>query len=195
VKRIETGLDGVCLLEAKVFGDRRGYFMETYNAQTFAGIGIDCRFVQDNQSRSTRGALRGLHYQLGRPQAKLARVLSGEVFDVVVDVRQGSPTFGRWISAILSGENQRALFIPVGFAHGFYVLSDTAEFIYKCSDFYAPAEERGVIWNDPDLAIAWPLIDPNPIMSEKDLRYGTLRTRPLADLPVHRAATQQRVDV
>jgi dTDP-4-dehydrorhamnose 3,5-epimerase len=131
--------------------------------------------------------LRGLHYQLGRPQAKLVRVLRGEVYDVAVDVRRGSPTFGRWAAEVLSEENRRALFIPEGFAHGFYVLSEIAEFTYKCSDFYAPEEERGVIWNDPDLAIAWPLDGAEPVLSAKDRAYGTLATRPERDLPVYRA--------
>lgn len=186
MKRIETQLPGVCLLEPVVHGDHRGFFMETYHEGVFASLGIGQRFVQDNYSRSTRNVLRGLHYQLARPQAKLVRVLLGEVFDVAVDLRRGSPTFGRSVGEILSGENKRALFIPEGFAHGFLVLSEVAEFAYKCSDFYAPAEERGVIWNDPDLAIAWPLAGAQPTLSAKDARYGTLHTRPPEDLPQFR---------
>jgi dTDP-4-dehydrorhamnose 3,5-epimerase len=186
MRRIDTALPGVCLLEPVVHGDARGFFMETYHEQQFAALGISDRFVQDNHSRSTRHVLRGLHYQLGRPQAKLVRVLRGEVFDVAVDVRRTSPTFGRWIGEILSEENRRALFIPAGYAHGFLVLSEIAEFSYKCSDFYAPAEERGVAWNDPDLAITWPLAGATPTLSAKDAAYGTLATRPPVHLPLYR---------
>ncbi len=184
MKRIDTELAGVCLLEPVVHGDDRGFFTEFYNRKTFAGMGIDATFVQDNHSLSRQGVLRGLHYQLGRPQAKLVRVIRGEVFDVAVDVRAGSPTFGRWMGAKLSAENKRMIFMPAGIAHGFYVLSEVAEFIYKCSDFYAPAEERGVIWNDPDLNIAWPL-GGAPLLSEKDGEFGPLRELPREDLPVY----------
>ena len=183
MKRIETKLPGVCLIEPMVHGDHRGFFMETYHQGTFASLGIGHHFVQDNYSRSTKNVLRGLHYQLARPQAKLVRVVLGEVFDVAVDLRRGSPTFGHWIGEILSGDNKRALFIPEGFAHGFLVLSEVAEFTYKCSDFYAPAEERGVCWNDPELAIEWPLNGNQPTLSIKDATYGTLSSRPVADLP------------
>ncbi len=183
MRRLETALPGVCVIEPQVFGDNRGFFFESFNERAFAGLGITCAFVQDNHSRSFRGVVRGLHYQLAKPQDKLVRVISGEVYDIAVDVRVGSPTFGRWIAATLSAANKRMLFIPKGFAHGFAVVSETAEFIYKCSDFYAPAEERGIIWNDPDLAIPWPLDGAAPTLSPKDGAYGTLATRPNGDLP------------
>jgi dTDP-4-dehydrorhamnose 3,5-epimerase len=156
MKVIETELAGVLLIEPKVFRDERGSFFESYHARRYAQLGIGAQFVQDNYSRSRKGVLRGLHYQLGHPQAKLVQVLSGAVFDVAVDVRKGSPHFGRWVSYYLSDENRRQLYIPEGFAHGFYVLSDVADFHYKCSEFYAREEERGVRWDDPDLGIAWP---------------------------------------
>ncbi|MFW5857883.1 MAG: dTDP-4-dehydrorhamnose 3,5-epimerase, partial [Planctomycetota bacterium] len=152
MKRIETDLPGVVLVEPEVHGDRRGFFLEAYNARDFAAVGIDDVFVQDNHSLSRRGVLRGLHYQLGQPQAKLVRVIRGEVYDVAVDVRRGSPHFGRWTAVTLSAENKLQLYVPKGFAHGFCVLSTEAEFVYKCSDYYAPAEERGIAWNDPALA-------------------------------------------
>ena len=182
MKRIDTALPGVCILEPVVHGDHRGFFTEMYHERVFAALGIPHRFVQDNYSRSSRHVLRGLHYQLSRPQAKLVRVVRGEVFDVAVDVRRGSPTFGKWIGETLSEDNRKAMFIPEGFAHGFLVLSEVAEFIYKCSDFYAPADERGLIWNDPGIAIDWPLTG-NPILSAKDAAYGSLATRAAADLP------------
>ena len=185
ITRIETTLPGVFLLEPKVFGDNRGFFMETYSRREFVSAGIPHDFVQDNHSLSGGNVLRGLHYQLRQPQAKLVRVIRGEVFDVAVDVRRGSPTFGRWVGEILSAENKRSMFVPEGFAHGFYVMSTAAEFIYKCSDFYAPAEEFGVIWNDPLIDIAWP-IPPgtSPLLSEKDMKLGTLATRPAENLPI-----------
>jgi dTDP-4-dehydrorhamnose 3,5-epimerase len=189
MKRIETPLPGVSILEPVVHGDRRGFFLESYNQQTFAKLGIHHVFVQDNHSRSQRGVLRGLHYQLGRPQAKLVRVIMGEVYEVAVDVRRGSPTFGKWTAVNLSAENMRMFFIPDGFAHGFYVLSEYAELCYKCSDFYAPQEERGIIWNDPDLAIVWPLSGAEPILSAKDAAYGMLATRPQADLPIYKGSS------
>ena len=182
MKRIDTALPGVCILEPVVHGDHRGFFLEMYHERAFAALGIPHRFVQDNYSRSSRHVLRGLHYQLSRPQAKLVRVVRGEVFDVAVDVRRGSPTFGKWVGETLSEDNRKAMFIPEGFAHGFLVLSEVAEFIYKCSDFYEPAEERGLIWNDPGIAIDWPLTG-NPILSAKDAAYGSLTTRAAADLP------------
>lgn len=184
MKRLETDLPGVFILEPRVFEDVRGHFFEAFNARTLAELGIERRFVQDNESRSRRGVLRGLHYQLGRPQAKLVRAVRGEVFDVAVDLRRGSPTFGRWTGAVLSEENRRQVFIPEGFAHGFYVLSETAVVLYKCSDFYAPAEERGVAWNDPRLAIAWPIPpDAPPLLSPRDTAFPSLdRIRP-DDLP------------
>ncbi|MCP4377836.1 MAG: dTDP-4-dehydrorhamnose 3,5-epimerase, partial [bacterium] len=143
MKRIETNLPGVCIIEPDVFGDERGFFMESYNARSFEQLGINCTFVQDNHSRSRRGVVRGLHYQLEQPQAKLVRVTLGEVYDVAVDLRRGSQTFGQWTGVTLSDENKRMFFVPEGFAHGFCVISEFAEFAYKCSDFYAPQTERG----------------------------------------------------
>ena len=191
MNRIETNLPGVCMIEPDVHGDDRGFFMESYNQRDFAQLGIDCAFVQDNHSRSQRGVIRGLHYQLNQPQAKLVRVMLGEVYDVAVDVRRGSETFGRWTSVTLSAENKRTLFVPEGFAHGFCVISEFAEFAYKCSDFYAPAEERGIIWNDPELAIGWPLGDSAPILSPKDAAYGPLSAMNESDLPVCREGSSQ----
>ena len=169
----KTPLEGLLLIEPRVFKDPRGWFYESYTRKKYAEHGIPKEFVQDNHSRSTGGVLRGLHYQVNRPQAKLVRVTLGEVFDVAVDIRPGSPTFGKWWGCNLSSENMLQMYIPEGFAHGFCVLSDTVEFMYKCSDYYSPPDERGVIWNDPDLAIDWPLDD--PILSEKDAVYPSLR--------------------
>jgi dTDP-4-dehydrorhamnose 3,5-epimerase len=165
---IETDISGVLILEPKVYGDERGFFMESYNQMVWREkIGITSDFVQDNHSRSARGVLRGLHYQLVKPQGKLVRVSSGEVFDVAVDVRRSSNTFGKWVGTHLSEQNKRMLWIPPGFAHGFLVLSDCADFLYKTTDFYAPEHERTIIWDDPELNIAWPegVI---PELSEKD---------------------------
>jgi dTDP-4-dehydrorhamnose 3,5-epimerase len=184
VKSRETDLPGVVVLEPKSYSDHRGSFFECYNQRILAAVGITASFVQDNQSRSRRGVLRGLHYQLGQPQDKLVRAISGEIFDVVVDIRQGSPTFGRWTSVILSAENTLLLYVPKGFAHGFAVLSETAEVVYKCSDFYAPSQERGVTWNDPELAIPWPVAE--PILSDKDVLLPTLATIPAGALPAYR---------
>jgi len=184
MNKIETTLPGVCLIESKVFGDSRGFFLETWRDDRFAELGITPSLVQDNWSRSTRGVLRGLHWQIGRPQAKLVRVIRGAIFDVVVDVRRRSPTFGRWIGEVLSEDNKRAIFIPQGYAHGFLVLSETCDFIYRCSDYYAPAEERGIIWNDPTLAIPWPLEGRAPVLSQKDSRLSTLAATSGNDLPV-----------
>lgn len=161
-----TDLDGTIIIEPRVFGDHRGFFMETYNHPRYAEAGIATHFVQDNLSRSTRGTLRGLHFQINHPQAKLVQVLQGEVFDVAVDLRAGSPSFGRWTGARLSGDNHRQFFIPEGFAHGFAVLSDTALFTYKCSDVYHPEDEGGLLWCDPALGIDWHVVD--PVLSEKD---------------------------
>jgi dTDP-4-dehydrorhamnose 3,5-epimerase len=183
MRRIDTDLPGVCLIEPVVHGDHRGFFMESYHRARFAELGIDCEFVQDNHSRSRAGVLRGLHYQLGRPQAKLVRATVGTVFDVVVDIRRGSPTFGRWVAAELSDGNRRMLFAPPGLAHGFLVLSDVAEFQYKCSDYYAPAEERGIRWDDPTLAIEWPLAGSTPVLSDRDLAWPRLEDAPPDDLP------------
>ena len=184
MKRTDTNLPGVCVIEPEVFGDDRGFFMETYNQRAFEQIGIGCTFVQDNHSRSRRAVVRGLHYQLEQPQAKLVRVTLGEVYDVAVDVRRGSETFGQWTGVTLSSENKKMFFVPEGFAHGFCVISESAEFAYKCSDFYAPAAERGIIWNDPALAIPWPLGDAEPILSPKDAVYGPLSKMNESDLPV-----------
>lgn len=164
---IETDLPGVLLIEPRVFGDARGFFMESWNRKTFAGLGLDLDFVQDNHSRSARGVLRGLHFQLNQPQGKLVRVVSGAVFDVAVDLRRSSPHFGRWVGYELSAENHRTLWIPPGFGHGFLVLSDTADFLYKTTAYYAPEWDRGVRWDDPAIGIQWPL-DGAPQLSAKD---------------------------
>lgn len=163
-----TAIPDVLLLEPKIFGDARGFFFESFNQRVFdAAIGGAAVFVQDNHSRSGRGVLRGLHYQVAQPQGKLVRVGVGAVFDVAVDIRPGSPTFGRWVGVELTADNKRQLWIPPGLAHGFLVLSDTAEFLYKTTDFYSPADERCIVWNDPVLDIRWPLTGP-PILSERD---------------------------
>lgn len=170
MRTIPTAIADVLLLEPKIFGDERGFFYESFNAKTFREVtGVDVKFVQDNHSNSVRNVLRGLHYQVERPQGKLVRVVKGEVFDVAVDIRRDSPTFGQWVGEILSAENKRQLWIPAGLAHGFVVLSETAEFLYKTTDYYAPAHERCIAWNDPDLAIAWPM-DGVPSLSDKDAR-------------------------
>jgi dTDP-4-dehydrorhamnose 3,5-epimerase len=157
VKIIDTEIPDVKILEPSVFSDDRGYFLETWNAKAFAKAGLDWQFVQDNQSRSRKNVLRGLHYQLQQTQAKLVRVASGAVFDVAVDIRRNSPTFGRWVGVELSDSNHRMLWIPGGFAHGFLSLRDDTDLAYKCTDFYASQHERTIVWNDPELAIAWPL--------------------------------------
>lgn len=165
---IRTEIPELLILEPTVFGDERGFFYESYNEQAWqAGTGLSCRFVQDNHSLSSKGVLRGLHYQIKQPQGKLVRVVAGEVFDVAVDIRRGSPTFGKSVGAVLSAENKRQFWVPAGFAHGFLVVSERAEFLYKTTDYYAPEYERCIAWNDPDLAIAWPL-DGNPCVSSKD---------------------------
>lgn len=155
---VPTSIDGVVVVDVRSFGDERGYFMETYKRPDFVAGGIEATFVQDNQSSSTQGVLRGLHFQVEHPQAKLVRVVEGEVFDVCVDLRPDSPTFGAWEGALLSGENRRQLFVPRGFAHGFYVLSERAVFAYKCDDVYHPNDEGGISWDDPDIAVKWPLL-------------------------------------
>jgi dTDP-4-dehydrorhamnose 3,5-epimerase len=164
---IRTTLNDVLLLEPKVFGDERGFFLESYNEATFAKLGLPTRFAQDNHSGSRKGVLRGLHYQLTRPQGKLVRALRGEVFDVAVDLRRDSPQFGQWFGAALSAENRHMLWIPPGFGHGFLVLSEFAEVAYKATEFYAPESERSILWNDPAIGIQWPL-DCEPILSAKD---------------------------
>lgn len=170
----KTEIEGVYIIEPKVFGDNRGYFMETYNEQEFKNNGLDYNFVQDNQSKSKKGVLRGLHFQKTHPQAKLVRVLEGEVFDVAVDLRKGSKTYGKWVGVILSEENKKQFMIPRGFAHGFVVLSDTAVFAYKCDDFYHPEDEGGIMWNDPDINIEWPYKG-ELLLSEKDKVHPLLK--------------------
>ncbi len=172
---IQTGIPDLLILEPKVFGDARGFFFESFNQRVFRQLtGREDNFVQDNHSRSAKGVLRGLHYQIRQPQGKLVRAVAGEVFDVAVDVRRASPTFGKWFGLILSAENKRMLWIPPGFAHGFVVLSDYAEFLYKTTDYWAPEHERCIIWNDDDLGIDWP-IDGEPLLSVKDGAGKTFR--------------------
>ena len=165
---VSTSIEGMFVIEPTVYGDSRGYFMETYNEQLFAEEGFHEVFVQDNQSKSRNGVLRGLHFQINNPQGKLVRCLYGEVFDVGVDLRKGSPTFGKWHGEILSEENKKQLYIPEGFAHGFLVLSETAEFCYKCTRFYDPTDEGGIRFDDPTIAVEWPQLDVPLILSEKD---------------------------
>lgn len=169
MKIIPTNIPDVLILEPQVFGDARGFFLETWNSKTFADAGLELNFVQDNHSRSGQGILRGMHYQIQNPQGKLVRVTSGKVFDVAVDLRQSSATFGQWTGAELSAENHRMLWVPPGFAHGFYVMSESADFLYKCTDFYAPAYDRSLRWDDPTVGIEWPLINgAQPTISTKD---------------------------
>lgn len=170
----KTEIEGVYIIEPKVFGDDRGCFMETYKESDFVAAGLDYKFVQDNQSKSRKGVLRGLHYQLHYPQAKLVRVISGEVFDVAVDLRKDSPTYGKWVGVILSAENKKMFMIPRGFAHGFVVLSETAEFVYKCDELYHPEDEGGIMWNDPEVGIVWPYKG-EPLLSEKDKVHPSLK--------------------
>ena len=179
MKVIETALSDVKLLEPRVFGDSRGFFMESWNARIFAAAGIDATFVQDNHSCSAKGVLRGLHYQLQSPQGKLIRVTAGAAFDVAVDIRASSPTFGRWVGFELSAENKLLCWIPPGFAHGFLSLQDGTEFLYKCTDFYDPKAEHTVLWNDPSIGIVWPLEGTTPILSAKDAA-----ARPLSEAEV-----------
>jgi dTDP-4-dehydrorhamnose 3,5-epimerase len=169
-----TAIPDVLVIEPKVFGDARGFFLESWNAKAFGEAGVPAAFVQDNHSRSPRGVLRGLHYQIRQPQGKLVRVAAGEVFDVAVDLRRASPTFGRWVGERLSGDNKRMLWIPPGFGHGFLVVSESADFLYKTTDYYAPEHERVIAWNDPDLAIAWPL-DGAPTLSGRDAAGARFR--------------------
>ena len=169
MKVSKSPIDGLIIIEPKVFRDSRGLFYEVYSESRYKEHGVSARFVQDNHSVSEKGVLRGLHYQVNPGQDKLVRVVRGEVFDVAVDIRKGSSTYGKWWGLSLSEANNLQLYIPVGFAHGFCVLSDSAEVLYKCSDYYSPQNERGIIWNDPDLAIDWPI--ENPTLSEKDIEY------------------------
>jgi dTDP-4-dehydrorhamnose 3,5-epimerase len=174
MKIIETAIPDVFLLEPTVHGDARGYFMETFREAWFRDHGIDARFVQDNQSSSLQGTLRGLHYQLRQPQGKLVRVVSGEVFDVAIDMRKDSATFGKWVGDFLSAENKRQLWVPPGFAHGFYVVSESAELYYKCTDYYHPEDDHCLLWSDESVGIDWPLVNDSPLLSEKDRNGKTL---------------------
>ena len=176
MKAVATAIPDVLVIEPAVFGDARGFFFESWNEKAFSAlVGRDVHFVQDNHSASGRGVLRGLHYQVRQAQGKLVRVVAGEVFDVAVDLRRSSPTFGRWVGERLSAQNKRMLWVPEGFAHGFLVMSDSAEFLYKTTDFYAPEHERTLLWNDPKLGIAWPL-DGEPVLKPKDAAGAPLET-------------------
>jgi dTDP-4-dehydrorhamnose 3,5-epimerase len=181
MKIVTTSIEGIFIIEPKVFNDSRGFFMETYNRNKYIKAGIDTVFVQDNLSYSVKDTVRGLHFQIKNPQAKLIQVITGEIFDVAVDIREGSATFGKWTGFHLSDRNKRQLFVPKGFAHGFCVLSETAHFLYKCSDFYAPDDEGGIIWSDPAIGIDWPV--ENPIISEKDKQYSNLSYLTKEQLP------------
>ena len=172
VQKNVGGIEGLCVIEPKVFGDSRGYFVETYNKNDMLEEGLDLEFVQDNQSSSSKGVLRGLHFQKQYPQGKLVRVTRGRVFDVAVDLRKESKTYGKWFGVTLSAEKKNMFYIPEGFAHGFYVLSDTAEFAYKCTDFYDPSSEAGIKWDDPAIGVEWPILDGTiPNISEKDGKH------------------------
>ncbi len=174
-KFTKTSIEGVFIIEPTVFMDDRGYFMESYHKKEFEENGLNIDFVQDNQSKSTKGVLRGLHFQYNQPQGKLVRVIKGEVFDVAVDLRKDSPTYSKYESVILSEDNKKQFYIPPGFAHGFLVLSDEAEFTYKCTDFYNGSDEGGIVWNDPDISIEWPLNEDELILSEKDQKWKSLK--------------------
>lgn len=177
---IETSIPDLYIIEPKVFGDNRGYFMESYNRKDFVDAGLDMEFVQDNESKSSKGVLRGLHFQTKHTQGKLVRVTSGEVFDVAVDLRKGSPTYGKWEGILLSEENKKQFYVPEGFAHGFLVVSDTAVFNYKCTDYYAPEYDGGVLWNDPKIGVEWPLEGIEEILlSEKDKKQKLLEEQEL----------------
>jgi len=176
LKITPTAIPDVLVIEPKVFGDERGFFFESFNQAKFESfIGRQVNFVQDNHSKSVKNVLRGLHYQIQQPQGKLVRVVQGEVFDVAVDIRKSSPTFGKWVGEVLSADNKKQLWVPEGFAHGFVVLSESAEFLYKTTDYYAPEHERSIVWNDPAIAIKWP-INGEPILSAKDQQAKTLAT-------------------
>lgn len=178
---IPQAIPEVKLVIPDVFGDSRGFFQETYKAEKYRDAGIDAVFIQDNWSRSVKGTLRGLHYQLPNPQDKLVWVVRGEIYDVAVDVRRGSPTFGKWVGAVLSESNHHQFFVPAGFAHGFCVMSDEVDFMYKCSDYYSPKDEKGILWSDPALAIPWPVR--NPVLSKRDSALKPLSEMSPADLP------------
>lgn len=189
MKVFSSPIEDVLVVEPDIFEDSRGFFMETYHKQRYAKEGIDSVFVQDNLSFSNQHALRGLHYQINHPQAKLIHVIKGAIFDVAVDIRFGSPTFGRWTGFELTDENRRQLFIPEGFAHGFCVISKTAYVAYKCTDFYSPNDERGVLWSDPDIDIKWPSL--NPALSLKDKQFACLKDLSLGSLPAYAAKKTQ----
>jgi len=188
MKFTEKSLPEVLLIEPMVFEDDRGFFMETYHMGKYGEAGIDKPFVQDNHSHSRRFTLRGLHYQLKYPQAKLVYVISGEILDIAVDIRRGSPTFGRWTGTLLSDKNRRQLFVPAGFAHGFCVLSETADVIYKCTDLYTPGDEYGILWSDPTIDVVWPI--ENPILSEKDAKNPELNEVPQEHLTLYETPDQ-----
>ena len=176
VEKNAGGIEGLCVIEPAVHGDARGYFMETYNYNDFKAAGLDMVFVQDNQSKSKKGVLRGLHFQKKNPQGKLVRVVSGEVYDVAVDLRKGSDTYGKWYGVLLSAENKKQFYVPEGFAHGFVVMSETAEFVYKCTRFYDPSDEGGLMWNDPEIGIDWPVPEnAELLLSEKDQHHQPLK--------------------
>ncbi len=180
MKVTPTSIPDLLVLEPTLHGDERGFFMETFRASFFADQNIDLQFVQDNQSKSVQGTLRGLHYQLQFPQGKLARVIDGEIFDVAVDLRKQSATFGKWYGLVLSATNHKQLWVPPGFAHGFYVLSESAQLVYKCTDYYHAEDDHSLLWNDPVLGIEWPLLDSSPLLSDKDRQAS-----PLVDAPVY----------
>ena len=185
MKIIETHLPGVVVIEPKVFGDKRGFFLETFRQDVLQQAGIDVTFVQDNHSRSGQGVLRGIHYQLTQTQGKLVRVTSGSVFDVAVDVRHGSPTFGQWYGTQLDEESMRMMYVPPGYAHGFVVLSESADFLYKCTDYYHPESEQGIAWDDPDIGIEWPItnLTSDIALSEKDKKNVLLKDQSIDKLP------------
>lgn len=173
---LPTAIPDVVLIKPDVFGDSRGFFMETWEARKFAAVGLTSKFVQDNHSLSLKNTLRGLHYQIRQPQGKLVRVVAGAVFDVAVDLRKSAPSFGKWVGVTLTADNKHQVWIPPGFAHGFLVLSDSAEFVYKCTDYYAPEHQRTLVWNDPDVDVKWPLsADQEPRLSDKDKAGNFLR--------------------
>lgn len=178
---VPTKIPDVLVIKTKVFEDPRGFFLETYRDNEFISAGIDCKFVQENHSASQRGVLRGLHYQIRHTQGKLVRAIAGEIFDAVVDIRRSSPTFGRWVGVTLSAENKQQLWVPPGFAHGFYVLSERAEITYKVTDYYAPEWDRSLLWNDPQIGIDWPLMDGMPSLSDKDINGKTFAEAELFD--------------
>ncbi|MCR4290462.1 MAG: dTDP-4-dehydrorhamnose 3,5-epimerase [Candidatus Scalindua sp.] len=184
IKCTETDLPGVLLIDPGVFKDSRGFFMETFHQKKYAEAGIDHAFVQDNYSHSTRGTLRGLHYQLNYPQGKLVYVITGEIYDVAVDIRRGSPGFGKWVGQYLSDKNRRQIFVPEGFAHGFCVLSETADVLYKTTDLYNPDDEYGVLWSDPTIGIDWPV--EVPVVSDKDKQFPGLKEAPEKNLPIYK---------